>query len=136
MDFFQHTNIKTTPYIRAEANYNSSRKLTWTPEADSKSKTITSQKKKEQKTFPINPLEFNPKGLEMEIHSGTKNGKIITWKYPGTKDVIFEWDENPNKPDGPHYHLVLPPDGKLHDGNHYYPGDRVPEPLNSIFFGG
>ena len=28
-----HQTVKTTPYIRAEANYNSSRKLTWTPEA-------------------------------------------------------------------------------------------------------
>lgn len=76
-------------------------------------------------------MEFNPKGLEMEIHSGTKNGKIITWKYPGTKDVIFEWDENPNKPDGPHYHVFLS-NSKSHDENHYYPGNPVPEPFNTI----
>ena len=71
----------------------------------------------------------------MDIHPGTKNGVIITWMNPVTKDAVFEWDENTEWSNGPHYHVFLS-NSKSHDGNHYYPGDPVPEPFNTIYFGG
>ena len=79
--------------------------------------------------FPVDPLTFSPIGLIRNIHAGTKNGKIITWNDPITKAAIFRWDENPNYPDGPHYHVLGFP------GKHFIPGvDCVPEPYATLYF--
>lgn len=50
------------------------------------------------------------------------------------KEVIFEWDED--FVNGSHYHVMLPGDNGKHNGTHYYAGDPVPEPWNTLFFGG
>ena len=80
-----------------------------------------------QVVFPANPYEFNPVGLNMVIHEGTKNGKVISWMDPATNTAIFRWDENVNKQNGPHYHITGDP-------NHYYFGDVIPEPYSTIYF--
>ena len=77
--------------------------------------------------FPVNPYSFKPTGLEMIHRDGTKNGSFISWMDPLTNTEVFRWDENPNYPNGPHYHI-------LGEG-HYIPGiDIVPEPFSSIYF--
>ena len=81
--------------------------------------------------FTINPHEFKPNGLTEVEYPGTKNGKIIKWIDPKTSVPVFEWDEDPKF--GPHYHILI--DGK-HTGDHYLPGMVVPEPWNSMYFGG
>jgi hypothetical protein len=43
---------------------------------------------------------------------------------------VFRWDQNPNYPNGPHYHISGLP------GAHFYAGDAVPEPYATIYFGG
>ena len=79
--------------------------------------------------FPVVPLTFSPIGLIRNIHAGTKNGQVITWNDPITKAAIFRWDENPNYPDGPHYHVLGFP------GKHFIPGvDCVPEPYATLYF--
>lgn len=103
--------------------------------ADSKSKAEEKQKKKKQEYFPLNPLEFNPKGLELkkrvEMGEG-KNGGIYHWVLPNTNIVILEWDEDLQK--GSHYHAVLPEDYNKHNDIHYEPGSPIPEPWNSLYF--
>ena len=49
-------------------------------------------------------------------------------------DYIFEWDEDIKY--GSHYHVMLPGSKGKHDGKHYWPGEVVPEPWNSTYFGG
>ena len=95
---------------------------------------------KKQKVFPENPLEFNPTGLipttYVETGSG-KNGGIIKWEIPGTTMAIFEWDEGMNEVGGSHYHVMLPAANNKHlEGGHYKAGELVPEPWNSMYFGG
>ena len=93
------------------------------------------QKKKKAECFPINPLDFNPKGLELkkrvEMGEG-KNGGIYHWVLPNTNIVIFEWDEDFKK--GPHYHALLPEDNNEHNDIHYEPNSPIPEPWNSLYF--
>ena len=36
---------------------------------------------------------------------GTKNGPMIQWVNPITGNIVFQWDSNINKSDGPHYHI-------------------------------
>ena len=77
--------------------------------------------------FPTNPDEFNPVGLVKVHRPGTKNGALISWMDPVTHIEVFRWDENPNFPNGAHYHV--------NESGHYIPGiDAVPEPYASIYF--
>ncbi len=70
----------------------------------------------------------------MYHHPGTKNGAIIEWRDPVSNIKVFEWDEDLKN--SPHYHtLIIEFKGK-HIGPHYNPGSPVPEPWNSIYFGG
>ena len=62
---------------------------------------------------------------------GTNNEKIIKWFYPNTRKAIFEWNEDLEY--GPHYHILI--DVK-HTGDHIKPDTPVPEPYNTIYFGG
>ena len=98
-------------------------------------KDITKSKlNNNQAYFPVNPYEFNPKGLVRTEYAGTKNGKIIEWRDPNLDAKIFEWNENTLFSNGPHYHTMkVEWDGK-HFGTHYYAGQAVPEPWNSIYF--
>ena len=86
---------------------------------------------KNQAYFTENPHDFIPRGLEKVEYPGTKNGAIIKWKIPNTKITVFEWDEDYSF--GPHYHIVI---DNVHSKEHLKPNDPVPEPWNSIYFGG
>lgn len=109
-----------------------------TPKAEEKEKDITiPQQPKRQEIFPVNPLTFNPKGLERKIYvqpDAGKNGGIIKWEIPGTGTAIFEWDQDYKY--GSHYHVMPMEANGQHDGIHYTPGMFVPEPWNSLYFGG
>ena len=96
--------------------------------------TKTKEKEKNQAYFPENPDDFHPKGLVRNDHDGTKNGKIITWQDPISNKAIFEWDEDYTK--GSHYYAIMPEWDGEHRGKHLHAGDAVPEPWNSIYFGG
>lgn len=101
-------------------------------------KIIASREKKSPILFPVNPMDFNPIGLEriprVEMNQG-KNGGIIHWVYPGTSVVIFEWNQDLNNTS--HYHTMRPRDANHHnEGIHYLPGTPIPEPWRSMFFGG
>ena len=78
--------------------------------------------------FPEDPNTFNPFGLVRVDRPGTKNGALISWMDPLTNIEVFRWDENPNYPDGPHYHI--------YGTGHYYAKnkDTVPEPLAEVYF--
>ena len=92
---------------------------------------------KKRAIFTLNPYDFKPKGLVMREFAGTSNGRIIEWRDPVTGIVMFEWDEDFNH--FPHYHALIWDEnhhGVLHNGTHYLPGSLVPEPLNSLYFGG
>ena len=67
---------------------------------------------------------------------GTYNGPIIKWYSPiNKKFVFFEWDADYQY--GPHYHVMWLEDyGKHNEEVHFHAGDPVPEPWNTIFFGG
>ena len=97
-------------------------------------KTEIKEKEKEQAYFPVDPFQFVPRGLVMRVYLGSKNGRIIKWMDPITKIPIFEWNED--FVNGAHYHALLPEWGGKHDGLHYLPGTPIPEPWNSIYFGG
>ena len=101
--------------------------------ADTTEASIEGHKK--QNYFPIDPENFTPIGLIPDIRLGTFNGKIINWKDPITKEVIFEWDEDYRY--GSHYHINSP---LCYDKKgkriHFYAFDAIPEPWNSIYFGG
>ncbi len=89
--------------------------------------------------FPDSPFEFWPTGLVFKIHVPKgcgSNGGVIKWEQPGTKIAIFEWDEDYKN--GSHYHVFLPEDKNKHTKGiiHYYPGSIIPEPWNTIYFGG
>ena len=107
--------------------------------AKAQSKTIANTKpsNKNQAKFPLNPYDFKPKGLKIHtyVKPGTgKNGGVIKWELPGTGTAIFEWNEDYKY--GEHYHPMLIEWDSHHDGTHYLPGTPVPEPWNSIYFGG
>lgn len=79
--------------------------------------------------FPVNPLEFNPVGLNPVLREGTKNGSFISWMDPITNIEIFRWDENPNYENGPHYHAIG------YSKRHFEPGkSEVPYELAEIYF--
>ena len=98
-----------------------------------KDKAIPKQPKK-QAFFTVNPYDFTPKGLVMREFSGTYNGRIIEWRDPVSKAKIFEWNEDFRY--GPHYHAMMIGWGEDHMDVHYLPGTPVPEPWNSLYFGG
>ena len=105
-----------------------------TSKAETKEKSIPYAPPKFQAYFPKDPNNFNPKGLFKTVHPGTKNGRIIEWRDPNIDVEIFEWNEDFKN--GEHYHaLLIEWDGK-HNGPHYLPGTPIPEPWNSIYFGG
>ena len=82
--------------------------------------------------FPSDPNDFNPIGLIKVRRPGTKNGAFISWIDPLEKTEVFRWDENPNYPNGPHYHINNPiyQIAKVH----FYPNTAVPEPYATIYF--
>ncbi len=93
-------------------------------------KTLT-KIKKAPIVFPVDPYEFNPKGLTRVELAGTSNGRIIQWRGINNK-VRFEWDEDLKQ--GSHYHIT--PNGN-HTGIgsiHYKPLMIIPEPYRSIYF--
>lgn len=105
------------------------------PKVETKEKEVTlNPPPKTQAYFTQSPYDFHPKGLVMREFAGTKNGKIIEWRDPLINVKVFEWNEDPAH--GQHYHAMLIEwDGK-HLGPHYYAYTPVPEPWNSIYFGG
>ena len=92
------------------------------------------EKLRKQAYFPENPFSFHPNGLIMDVHSGSSNGRIIKWVIPGTKIAVFEWDEDFKY--GAHYHTLNDAGERMVPNIHYKPGDPVPEPWNTVFFGG
>ncbi len=96
---------------------------------NNKSETIPldNQNKREPVRFPADPLSFKPNGLVMVIRPGTKNGRMISWM--SGRIEVFRWDENRNYVNGPHYHINGLP------GAHFYPGNVVPQPYSTIYFG-
>ena len=102
--------------------------------ATSKEIAVSETNQKQQAFFPENPYSFSPKGLRLEERPGTKNGKILQWVDPVSEYPVFEWDEDLRN--GPHYHTMLPGWNGKHSGPHYKAGEAVPEPWNTIYFGG
>ena len=102
--------------------------------ATSKEIAVSETNQKQQAFFPENPYSFSPKGLRLEERPGTKNGKILQWVDPVSEYPVFEWDEDLRN--GPHYHTMLPGWKGKHSGPHYKAGEAVPEPWNTIYFGG
>ena len=91
---------------------------------------ITKNKPKvHQEYFPTNPHDFKPLGLTKVEHEGSKNGQVICWM--SGKTTVFRWDQDLNN--SPHYHILTFGYGDM--DLHFFPGDAVPEPLNSIYFG-
>ena len=100
------------------------------PKADKRDEAVAvPAKPKGPVFFPVDPNDFNPIGLVKVYRPGTKNGAIISWMDPLTNTEVFRWDENPNYPNGPHYHIT-----SAGSGEHYYPGTIVPEPYATIYF--
>ena len=100
------------------------------PRADKRDEAVAvPAKPKGPVFFPVDPNDFNPIGLVKVYRPGTKNGAIISWMDPLTNTEVFRWDENPNYPNGPHYHIT-----SAGSGEHYYPGTIVPEPYATIYF--
>ena len=86
-------------------------------------------------TYPQNPYDFNPKGLERREHvkpGQGSNGGVFKWYYPGDKRPIFEWDEDWKI--GSHYHAMEVEWGGSHSGDHLWPGAAIEEPWRSRFF--
>lgn len=90
------------------------------------SSTMAQAKTEKQKEvyFPFNPYDFNPRNLRREIYYGSYNGQI--WKWFESGKMIFEWDEDYRM--GRHYHILS------HNGPHYWPNTRIPEPYASNYF--
>ena len=101
--------------------------------ADAKDAPVSPQYKK-QEIFPADPYSFRPRGLTMKEYQGTYNGRIIEWRDPVSNAKIFEWNEDLQY--GAHYHVMQIEWDRKHSGPHYLPGTPVPEPWNSIYFGG
>ena len=88
-------------------------------------------------TYPQNPFDFNPNGLERRVivaPGSGKNGGIIKWFYPGGGEAIFEWDEDWKI--GSHYHAMEIGMASKHSGDHLWPNTVIDEPWRSIFFTG
>ena len=90
------------------------------------------EKKDDSVRFPVDPNMFNPVGLDKVPRTGSKNGAFISWMDPCTNTEVFRWDENPNYPNGPHYH-INDPIYQIAEV-HFYPEDEVPEPYATIYF--
>ena len=105
-------------------------------EAAEKEKSIPIPALDEPAVFPMNPYQFQPRGLVLNIYNpiGTgKNGGVFKWTIPGTSIAIFEWNEDYLQ--GSHYHAMLPEWSNRHvNGIHYLPGEVIPEPWQSMFF--
>ena len=105
-----------------------------TAEEEESNEVPISPQYKKQAFFPADPYSFKPKGLIMTEYPGSYDGRIIEWRDPLRNVKVFEWDEDYKF--GPNYHAMqIEWDGK-HSGPHYFPGTAVPEPWNSIYFGG
>ena len=88
--------------------------------------------------FPVNPDNFNPKGMLRSTYD-TPNGLVIKWGYTN-KVALFEWNEDIKM--GDHYHCILPEwknkhseSGKSKDVIHYRAGQIIPEPWASWYRG-
>lgn len=105
------------------------------PKAEERDKVIPAPPPpKKQAFFTVNPYDFVPNGLVMKEYPGTKNGRIIEWRDPVSQAKVFEWDEDLKY--GSHYHAMMVEWDGDHHGIHYFPGTPVPEPWNSMYFGG
>ena len=115
----------------------STRTQTETTNAPSPTPTVSPSPtpKPHQEYFPVNPFDFHPFGLIAKVYPiGANSPIVIKWNIPFTKVSIFEWDYDAKN--GSHYHVMLPSMNNSHlEGGHYLPGDAVPEPWNSLFFG-
>ena len=100
--------------------------------ADAAIQEAEAENSRREIVFPQTPAEFLPIGLEIVTYPGTKNGMFIHYKDPVSGDTIFRWDENTTYPNGPHYHIIA----KEYEGYHFYPGDIIPEPYATTYFGG
>jgi len=103
------------------------------PKVEEKSRDIVIPKEPDNPViFPVDPNTFNPFGLVKVPRVGTKNGAFISWMDPLTNTEVFRWDENPNYPNGPHYHINNPIYRKAKV--HFHPRNVVPEPYATIYF--
>ena len=105
-----------------------------TTTAPSPTPTVSPTPQPHQEYFPVSPFGFHPFGLIANVFPiGASNPIVIKWNIPFTKTSIFEWDYDTKN--GSHYHVMLPSMNNSHlEGGHYWPGDAVPEPWNSLFF--
>lgn len=103
-------------------------------EQDSPKVDVKPQQPRHQEYFPVDPYQFTPHGLVRYEYPGSDNGRIIQWRDPVLSVNIFEWDEDFKW--GSHYHAMDAQWGGKHGGTHYFPGTPVPEPWNSLYFGG
>lgn len=89
--------------------------------------------------FPLNPDYFNPRGLIKNIYPTPNNGMIYKWGVDA-KTTIFEWHENTEFSNGPHYHINPLSDMYealgYDDGEqpHFYAGNIIPEPWATLYF--
>ena len=106
-----------------------------TTTAPSPTPTVSPTPQPHQEYFPVSPFGFHPFGLIANVFPiGASNPIVIKWNIPFTKTSIFEWDYDTKN--GSHYHVMLPSMNNSHlEGGHYWSGDAVPEPWNSLFFG-
>ena len=103
------------------------------PKTEEKAESIVIPKKSDRQVyFPLDPNDFNPMNLNKVVRPGSTNGVIINWMDPKTNTEVFRWDENPNKSNGPHYHINDPI--YINAKVHFYPEDPVPEPYATIYF--
>jgi hypothetical protein len=101
--------------------------------AEEKTRDIALPLERKKKVFPISPDLFNLIGLEKMIIQTPMNGLIYKWHIPGnSKATIFEWDQDLRNTQ--HYHVMSPFDRGVHNGIHYYPGDPIPPPYDTIYF--
>ena len=106
-----------------------------TTTAPSPTPTVSPTPQPHQEYFHVSPFDFHPFGLIANVYPiGANSPIVIKWNIPFTKTSIFEWDYDTKN--GSHYHVMLPSMNNSHlEGGHYWPGDAVPDPWNSLFFG-
>ena len=63
-----------------------------------------------------------------------KSENKLCLSIPNTKITIFEWDQDCTDIVGQHYHCLTPEMKNKHGGDHYHPGDLIPEPWASLYF--
>ena len=84
--------------------------------------------------FPVAPELFHPNGLYISFREHINRGWAVKWNIPNTKITIFEWNQDCTDIVGQHYHCLTPEMNNKHGGDHYHPGDLIPEPWASLYF--